>query len=309
MEFVAMKKKIALVLSGGGARGLAHIGAIETLESHGYEITSIAGCSMGALIGGMYAAGKLPEVKDWVLALDRRKVLSLVDFSLSLTHLVKGDRVMEALKEIVPDVNIEDLPIPYTAVATDWNSGKEVVFDHGSLYDAIRASISIPLFLNPVRREDMMLVDGGLVNSLPLNRVVRHSGDLLFGINVSTHDYQGELLMQQFVERKLLSKSMPVAVMNRIMKHFEGININYVTLLMRTIAIMLEQNTRQQILISRPDLVVQVPMKRYGVFDFDKAAAILQIGKHKTSRALRRFEHMKQPLWRRLLQQYWKRKE
>jgi phospholipase, patatin family len=309
MEFVAMKKKIALVLSGGGARGLAHIGAIETLESHGYEITSIAGCSMGALIGGMYAAGKLPEVKDWVLALDRRKVLSLVDFSLSLTHLVKGDRVMEALKEIVSDVNIEDLPIPYTAVATDWNSGKEVVFDHGSLYDAIRASISIPLFLNPVRREDMLLVDGGLVNSLPLNRVVRHSGDLLFGINVSTHDYQGELLMQQFVERKLLSKSMPAAVMNRIMKHFEGININYVTLLMRTIAIMLEQNTRQQILISRPDLVVQVPMKRYGVFDFDKAAAILQIGKHKTSRALRRFEHMKQPLWRRLLQQYWKRKE
>ena len=309
MEFVAMKKKIALVLSGGGARGLAHIGAIETLESHGYEITSIAGCSMGALIGGMYAAGKLPEVKDWVLALDRRKVLSLVDFSLSLTHLVKGDRVMEALKEIVPDVNIEDLPIPYTAVATDWNSGKEVVFDHGSLYDAIRASISIPLFLNPVRREDMLLVDGGLVNSLPLNRVVRHSGDLLFGINVSTHDYQGELLMQQFVERKLLSKSMAVAFMNRIMKHFEGININYVTLLMRTIAIMLEQNTRQQILISRPDLVVQVPMKRYGVFDFDKAAAILQIGKHKTSRALRRFEHMKQPLWRRLLQQYWKRKE
>lgn len=309
MEFVGMKKKIALVLSGGGARGLAHIGAIETLESHGYEITSIAGCSMGALIGGMYAAGKLPEVKDWVLALDRRKVLSLVDFSLSLTHLVKGDRVMEALKEIVPDINIEDLPIPYTAVATDWNSGKEVVFDHGSLYDAIRASISIPLFLNPVRREEMLLVDGGLVNSLPLNRVVRHSGDLLFGINVSTHDYQGELLMQQFVERKLLSKSMPAAVMNRIMKHFEGININYVTLLMRTIAIMLEQNTRQQILISRPDLVVQVPMKRYGVFDFDKAAAILQIGKHKTSRALRRFEHMKQPLWRRLLQQYWKRKE
>lgn len=309
MEFVAMKKKIALVLSGGGARGLAHIGAIETLESHGYEITSIAGCSMGALIGGMYAAGKLPEVKDWVLALDRRKVLSLVDFSLSLTHLVKGDRVMEALKEIVPDVNIEDLPIPYTAVATDWNSGKEVVFDHGSLYDAIRASISIPLFLNPVRREDMLLVDGGLVNSLPLNRVVRHSGDLLFGINVSTHDYQGELLMQQFVEKKLLSKSMPAAVMNRIMKHFEGININYVTLLMRTIAIMLEQNTRQQILISRPDLIVQMPMKRYGVFDFDKAAAILQIGKHKTSRALRRFEHMKQPLWRRLLQQYWKIKE
>ena len=304
-----MKKKIALVLSGGGARGFAHIGAIEELESNGYEITSIAGCSMGALIGGMYAAGKLPEVKEWVLALDRRKVLSLVDFSLSLTHLVKGDRVMDALKEIVPDVNIEDLPIPYTAVATDWNSGKEVVFDHGSLYDAIRASISIPLFLNPVRRKDMLLVDGGLVNSLPLNRVVRQPGDLLFGINVSTHDYQGELLMQQFMEKKLLSKSMPEVIMNRIIKHFDGVNVNYVTLLMRTIAIMLEQNTRQQILISRPDLVVQVPMKRYGVFDFDKAAAISQIGKNKTIYALKQFERMKQPLWQRLLQQYWRKKE
>lgn len=244
-----MKKKIALVLSGGGARGFAHIGAIEELESNGYEITSIAGCSMGALIGGMYAAGKLPEVKEWVLALDRRKVLSLVDFSLSLTHLVKGDRVMDALKEIVPDVNIEDLPIPYTAVATDWNSGKEVVFDHGSLYDAIRASISIPLFLNPVKRKDMLLVDGGLVNSLPLNRVVRQPGDLLFGINVSTHDYQGELLMQQFMEKKLLSKSMPAVIMNRIIKHFDGVNVNYVTLLMRTIEIMLEQNTRQRELV------------------------------------------------------------
>ena len=114
-----MKKKIALVLSSGGARGLAHIGAIEALESRGYEISSIAGCSMGALIGGMYAAGKLPEVKQWMFKLDRRKVLSLGDFSLSLNHLVKGNRVMDALKEVVPDVNIEDLPIPYTAVATD----------------------------------------------------------------------------------------------------------------------------------------------------------------------------------------------
>ena len=136
-------KSVALVLSGGGARGLAHIGAIESLERHGYEITSVAGCSMGALIGGMFAAGKLPEVKDWMFALDRRKILSLVDFSFSLTHLVKGVKVIDALKEIVPDVNIEDLPIPYTAVATDWNSGKEIVFDRGSLYEAIRANTAL----------------------------------------------------------------------------------------------------------------------------------------------------------------------
>ena len=102
---------------------------------------------------------------------------------------------------------------------------------------------------------------------------------------------------------------MPAVIMNRIIKHFDGVNVNYVTLLMRTIEIMLEQNTRQQILISRPDLVVQVPMKRYGVFDFDKAAAISQIGKNKTIYALKQFERMKQPLWQRLLQQYWRKKE
>jgi len=165
-----MKKNVALVLSSGGARGLAHIGAIEELERRGYCITSIAGCSMGALIGAMYAAGKLAEVKEWMVQLDKKKILSLVDFSFSLNHLVKGEKVMDALKEIVPDVNIEDLPIPYAAVATDWNSGKEVVFKKGSLYEAVRSSISIPLFFNPVRKGEMLLVDGGLVNGLPLNR-------------------------------------------------------------------------------------------------------------------------------------------
>lgn len=156
------KKNVALVLSSGGARGLAHIGAIEELERAHYAITSIAGCSMGALVGGMYAAGKLGEVKRWMMGLDRKQILSLVDFSFSLNHLVKGVKVIDALKQIVPDVNIEDLPIPYAAVATDWNSGREVVFRSGSLYEAIRSSISIPLFFNPVRKQDMLLVDGAL---------------------------------------------------------------------------------------------------------------------------------------------------
>ena len=256
---------------------------------------------MGALIGGMYAAGKLPEVKQWMFELDRRKVLSLVDFSLSLNHLVKGNRVMDALKEVVPDVNIEDLPIPYTAVATDWNSGREVIFSKGSLYNAIRASISIPLFFNPVRCKEMLLVDGGLVNALPLNRVARQSDDLLVGINVSTHDYRGELLMQHFVEKKLLGKSMPAAIMNRVLTHLEGLNVNYVTLLMRTIAIMLEQNTRQQIKLSHPDIVVQAPMKRYGTLDFDKAEAISQIGERKTHKAIDHYEQTHQSLWQQFL--------
>ena len=139
-----MKKDVALVLSSGGPRGWAYIGAIEELVSRGYNITSVAGTSIGSLIGGIYAAGRLDEVKEWLFRLDAWKVFHLMDISLSKNHLVKGDKVIEALKEIVPDINIEDLSIPYRAVAADLYTGEEVVFDRGPLFDAIRASISIP---------------------------------------------------------------------------------------------------------------------------------------------------------------------
>ena len=292
-----MKKNVALVLSSGGARGLAHIGAIEELERRGYCITSIAGCSMGALIGAMYAAGKLAEVKEGMVQLDKKKILSLVDFSFSLNHLVKGEKVMDALKEIVPDVNIEDLPIPYAAVATDWNSGKEVVFKKGSLYEAVRSSISIPLFFNPVRKGEMLLVDGGLVNGLPLNRVARVKGDLLVGVNVSTHDYKEEKLMSDIIDKKTLAKSLPAAIVKRIMDYQEGLGLNYMTLLSRTISIMLEQNTRQQIIISKPDIAVQVQMKRYGGNDYDKAAEISLIGENKMRKALNEYEQAHASIW------------
>ena len=165
------KKDVALVLSSGGARGLAHIGAIEELLERGYNIRSIAGTSMGALVAGMYATGHLDRFKEWMETIDRKKIFSLTDFSLSFDHLVKGRRIITALKEIVPDVRIEDLPIPYAAVATDWESGHEVVFTQGSLYDAIRASISLPAFLSPVKTGNKTLIDGGITNPLPLNRV------------------------------------------------------------------------------------------------------------------------------------------
>ena len=190
-------KNVALALSSGGARGLAHIGAIEELEAQGYKITSIAGCSMGALVGGVYAAGKLNEFREWMKTIDRKKMLSLIDFSLSLNHIVKGTRIIEAIMEFVPDVNIEDLPIPYCAVATDLKAGKEVLFNKGSLFQAIRASISLPSFYEPVQRDDMILIDGGVINPLPLNRVKRQAGDILVGIDVSGHDYKAQWDEQQ----------------------------------------------------------------------------------------------------------------
>ena len=186
-----MKKDVALVLSSGGPRGWAYIGAIEELLSRGYRIKSVAGTSIGSLIGGIFAAGKMEEVKEWLFSLDAWKVFSLMDLSLSKNHLVKGDKVISALKEIVPNVNIEDLDIPYCAVAADLYTGEEVVFDRGPLFDAVRASISIPSLFRPVKYGFRTLVDGGIVNTMPIDKVKRHSGDILVAFDVNDIDTEG----------------------------------------------------------------------------------------------------------------------
>ena len=183
-----MKKDIALVLSSGGPRGLAYIGAIEEILSRGYGIHSVAGTSMGSLIGGVYAAGRLEEFKEWITTLDGWSVFSLMDLSLSKNHFVKGDKIISAIKEIVPDVEIESLPIPYCAVATDLYTGEEIVFRSGKLFDAIRASISIPSLFRPVQHDMSLLIDGCMVNCLPLNRIVRKEGDMLIAFDTNYMD-------------------------------------------------------------------------------------------------------------------------
>ena len=278
-------KNIALALSSGGARGLAHIGAIEELESQGYHITSIAGCSMGALIGGVYAAGKLEEFRDWMKTIDRKKMLELTDFSLSLNHLVKGTRIIKAIMEFVPDVPIEDLPIPYCAVATDWISGREVVIDKGSLFEAIRASISLPTFYEPVRRDGMILIDGGVVNPIPMNRVQRHEGDLLVGVDVSGHDYKAQWeKMQKQAEKQKQDKSLKSKLLDIIIP--DNIEFNYYTLLSRTSSIMIRQNSLLMAQLAKPDILIDIQMSRYGSFDYDKSERLINIGRNKTRKNL-----------------------
>ena len=278
-------KNIALALSSGGARGLAHIGAIEELESQGYHITSIAGCSMGALIGGVYAAGKLEEFRDWMKTIDRKKMLELTDFSLSLNHLVKGTRIIKAIMEFVPDVPIEDLPIPYCAVATDWISGREVVIDKGSLFEAIRASISLPTFYEPVRRDGMILIDGGVVNPIPMNRVQRHEGDLLVGVDVSGHDYKAQWeTMQKQAEKQKQDKSLKAKLLDIIIP--DNIEFNYYTLLSRTSSIMIRQNSLLMAQLAKPDILIDIQMSRYGSFDYDKSERLINIGRNKTRKIL-----------------------
>ena len=184
------KKRVALALSSGGPRGFAYIGALEVLQERGYEVSAVAGTSIGALVGGVYAAGRLTEFKEWLLSLNTRKVFSLVDWSLSMSHLVKGEKIIEAIKEIVPDVKIEDMALPFSAIATDLYSGEEVVFDKGDLFSAIRASMSIPSLFKPVQYDETILIDGHSSNCLPLNRVKRTKGDILVGFDVNYFDIE-----------------------------------------------------------------------------------------------------------------------
>ncbi len=278
-------KDVALVLSSGGARGLAHIGAIEELEAQSYRITSIAGCSMGALIGGVYAAGKLSEFREWMKTVDKKKMLELTDFSLSLNHIVKGTRIIKAIMEFVPDVLIEDLPIPYCAVATDWITGREVVIDKGSLFEAIRASISLPSFYEPVRRDGMILIDGGVVNPIPMNRVKRHEGDLLVGVDVSGHDYKAQWEKQQRqTEIQKHDKSFKAKLLDMITP--DNIEFNYYTLLSRTSSIMIRQNSILMAQLTKPDILIDIQMSRYGGFDYDKSERLIAIGHNKTKQAI-----------------------
>ena len=181
-------KNVALALSSGGPRGFAYIGAIEVLQERGYRITSVSGSSAGALVGGIFAAGGLEPFKEWLYGLDPVQVVSLMDFAPSRNSLVKGDKVIRAIKERVPDVRIEDLPIPFAAVATDLFTGEEVIFREGPLFTAIRASISIPSMFRPVKWRRHTLVDGGLVNTFPLDLVQRSGDDILVGFNVNRID-------------------------------------------------------------------------------------------------------------------------
>ena len=183
-----MSKDVALVLSSGGPRGFAYIGAIEVLQERGYNITSVAGASLGSLVGGIYAAGRLPEFKEWLYSLDAWEVFSLMDLSIGKNHFVKGEKVIAAIKEIVPDVNIEEMNIPYRAVATDLYTGEEVVFDHGKLFTAIRSSISIPSLFRPVKYGVSTLIDGAIANCMPMSQVVRKEGDIMVAFDVNDVD-------------------------------------------------------------------------------------------------------------------------
>lgn len=207
-----MGKKVALVLGSGGARGYAHIGVIEELVARGYEISCIAGCSMGAVVGGIYAAGKLQEYRDWIESLDYLDVLRLVDPSFSL-GAIRGEKVFGRIREMVGKINIEDLPIAFTAVATDLTNQQELWFQEGSLELAMRASAAIPSLFTPVMQGNRMLVDGGLLNPLPIVPVVSSHSDIIIAVNLNANNHR------QYPLPEILRPGRFDAMVNSISSH------------------------------------------------------------------------------------------
>ena len=306
-------KNVALVLGSGGARGLAHIGAIEELEARGYKITSIAGCSMGSIIAGMYAAGKLKDAKKWFLTVDKQLILKMMDVNfLSGNSIVKGQRIIEELKTVVPDQFLEKLPIPCSLVAADMISTEQVVFTKGSLFEAIRASISIPLFFEPVQRGRKLLIDGGVLNPLPLNVVKRKKGDILVAADISGKDKMKNI---QTRKPELIDISKPIEYIqskgievpealeeglhnladrvNRMRRERASDlrrNIGFFGLLDRMNDMQIQQNTILSLQLTPPDVHSVMPQYAYNTFDFDKAEEIIEQGRLLMRDALNRYE-------------------
>ncbi|TVP88773.1 MAG: alpha/beta hydrolase [Pseudomonadaceae bacterium] len=189
-----MAKRVALVLGSGGARGYAHIGVIEELERRGYKVDCIAGCSMGSVVGGVYAAGKLGEYREWVSGLDYLDVIKLLDIGFGNLGAIRGEKVFGHIREMLGDTRIEDLPIAFTAVATDLTSQQEIWFQQGCLHQAMRASAAIPSLFAPVRQGNRVLVDGGLLNPLPIVPVVSAHCDLIIAVNLNSMNTNGYTL-------------------------------------------------------------------------------------------------------------------
>ena len=307
-----MGKNVALVLGSGGARGLAHIGAIEALEERGYTITSIAGCSMGSIIAGMYAAGQLKEAKEWFLSVDKQLILRMMDINLlSGNSLVKGQRIIAELEKVVPDRPLEQLNIPCTIVASDMMSTEEVVFRTGSLFGAVRASISIPLFFAPVQMGDRLLIDGGILNPLPLHVVGRTKGDMLVAVDISGKDKMPlnlEMPDPIDVEGKLeelhtkgISVPKSWELQLRVLgKRVDGIRqrrasdigrkFSFVSMLDRMSDMQIQQNTLLSLQLTPPDVHAVMRQYAYNTFDFDKAEQIIADGKRIMNEALDKVE-------------------
>jgi NTE family protein len=280
-------KTVSLVLGSGGARGLAHIGVIHWLEENRYDIRSISGCSIGALIGGIHACGKLDIFEEWVRAISKLDIIRLLDVSWGKQGLVEGERIISALKDLVGDRRIEDLPIEYTAVASNIKREKEVWLKRGSLFDAIRASISLPLFFTPVEMNGMTLLDGGVLNPVPIAPTFEDNTDLTIAINLGAPP-SGNPQPVLKIEPKDANDSPVDGVHAKIRKFTEDLKSrtpldntgswNMLSIADQTFDAMQGAIARQKLAAYPPDHTIMIARDACGTLEFDRADEMITLG-------------------------------
>lgn len=246
-----MSKNISLVLGSGGARGISQISIIKTLLKKGYVIDEIVGCSIGSLVGAAYAAGQIDALGEWMSKLTKSDVFRLMDFANPRYGLLKGERVLHTLQDVFADMDIEDLSIKYTAVATDLIQEKEVVFRRGSIYKAIRASIAVPAVFRAINTENEFLVDGGVLNPVPVN-YVQNKENIIVAVNLDGPPTDNG------------SKAF--------------YKMNSIDLLQESYNVMRRRLCNLTVELYKPDYIIHVPHNLCGIWEFDRSAELLEIG-------------------------------
>ncbi|MFV0365303.1 MAG: patatin-like phospholipase family protein [Mangrovibacterium sp.] len=284
------KKTVSLVLGSGGARGLAHIGVIRWLLENDYEIKSIAGCSIGSLIGGVYAAGKLDQLEGWMRSINMLDMATLLDVSWGNGGLFKGEKIINTLIDFLEDIEIEDLSVSFTAVATDIVTEKEVWISTGSLFDAIRASISLPLFFTPVKYKDYILIDGGVLNPVPIAPTFRDETDLTIAVNLG-----GALIVEEHPEPvsfEVGDESSPFrqGIKNFIQSFEKEKNLAAKSLGIYDVAdkafdTMQSTIARTKIASYPPDVEIEIARNACGTLEFDRASEMIELGYSKAQLA------------------------
>jgi NTE family protein len=300
--------RVSLVLGAGGARGLAHIGVVEVLVERGYRFSGIAGSSMGALVGGIHAAGRLNLYRDWACALERTDVLRLLDFSFGFPGLIRGDKLIGALRDLVGDHSIEYLPIPFTAVATDIRAQREIWLNRGPLFDAIRASIAIPMIFTPYRIDGRDLVDGGLLAPVPIAASRQVRSDLVIAVDVNgppSRPWNAREPRKAPPAPTVTSESDGYRA--RISALIESITSSFtdaretavepetakpglIDLMGRSLDTMQAQISRMQLALDPPELLIRMPRDRCAFYEFWRASELIELGRESTVAALDEYE-------------------
>ena len=300
-------KRVALALGGGGARGAAHIGVIEELLKRGAHVTAIAGTSMGAVIGGVLAVGGLDEYSAWLSGLTQRDVVRLLDPSLRSPGMINAEKIMGRIREVIGNVTIEELPIDYTAVATDLISGKEHWFQQGPLDIAIRASIAIPSVVTPLVHQGRVLADGGLLNLVPLTPLAAAQADVIVAVSVggAPRGATAPSLPHSHADAELESvraaatHARDVDMLSRIRARLgwernaasdasdraraeseSPINVRTLDVMELSLQAMQRMITRYQMANYPADMFIELPVDACGTMEFHRSKEMIELGRN-----------------------------